>query len=139
MQLHVFDRSGNYSAPQFDILQEPARFIQALAAYVLMDDIELGLDTFTQSDGLERYITLTNEDSGVAERLELDASPIAIQWAIVRRATSCYRTDKDRVVKFSWPSEKRVPESEHLKRVKRVSRVSLVTIVLLASPNCEQA
>ena len=42
MQLHVFELSGNYSAPQFDVLREPAHFILALAGCVLMDDDELG-------------------------------------------------------------------------------------------------
>ncbi|KAI9710009.1 MAG: hypothetical protein M1828_002338 [Chrysothrix sp. TS-e1954] len=124
MQLHVFDRSGNYCAPHFDILLEPARFIQALVGYTLMDDDELGLDTFIEREGLRQFVTLKNEDSGKEERLELKTPPIAIQRAIVCRATCCYRTDKNRVVKFSWASDKRVPESDHLKRVKAVNGVA---------------
>ncbi|KAI9708264.1 MAG: hypothetical protein M1828_003092, partial [Chrysothrix sp. TS-e1954] len=122
--LHVFDRSGNYCAPQFDILLEPARFIQALVGYPLMDDDELGLDTFIEREGLRQSVTLKNEDSGKEERLELKTPPIAIQRAIVCRATCCYRTDKNRVVKFLWASDKRVPESDHLKRVKVVNGVA---------------
>ena len=64
------------------------------------------------------------EDSGRAKRLELEALPIAIQRAIVSRETSCYCIDRNRVVKFLWPPDKRIADAEHLKRVKEVKGVA---------------
>ena len=56
--------------------------------------------------------------------LELEASPFIIQRAIVSRGTFCYRTaDQQHVVKFSWRSDKRRPEADHLKRCQGVKGV----------------
>ena len=41
--LWVFDRSGPYSSGEFDIYEEPKKFIRAIAGYAVMDDEELGL------------------------------------------------------------------------------------------------
>ena len=38
MELWVFDRSGPYSSGEFDIHEEPEKFIQAIAGYAMMDD-----------------------------------------------------------------------------------------------------
>lgn len=46
MELWVFDRSGPYSSGEFDIHKEPYKFICAIAGYLMMNNDELGLDTF---------------------------------------------------------------------------------------------
>lgn len=40
----MFDRSGPYNSGEFDMHEEPERFIGTNAAYVMMNDEELGLD-----------------------------------------------------------------------------------------------
>ena len=46
MQAWVFDSSGPYSSTVFNIHEESERFIRTIAAYVMMSDEDLGLDTF---------------------------------------------------------------------------------------------
>ncbi|KAI4173799.1 MAG: hypothetical protein LQ343_002734 [Gyalolechia ehrenbergii] len=50
MRTWVHHRSGPYSSTAFNVHQEPERFIRTLAAYVMMDDEELGLDTSIERD-----------------------------------------------------------------------------------------
>ncbi|KAL9124715.1 MAG: hypothetical protein Q9217_005981 [Psora testacea] len=116
MELWVFDRSGPYSSGLFDIHKEPEQFIRAIAGYAMMSDEELGLDTFVERDGEDRFITITEDVTGKEKRLHLERDPIVIQRAIVCRGTNCYRTkDSEHVVKFSWTSDKRPPEADHLR------------------------
>lgn len=116
MRAWVFDRSGPYGSTVFDIHEEPERFIRTIAAYVMMSDDELGLDTFTERNGGNRFITV--EDAmGKERRFRLESDPIAYQRAIVCRGTSCFRAripgseDLQYVAKFSWVSDKRKPIS----------------------------
>ncbi|KAI9779875.1 MAG: hypothetical protein M1816_003322 [Peltula sp. TS41687] len=121
MQLWVFDRSGPYSSTEFDIHEQPERFIQAIGGYLMMSDSELGLDTFVDHHGSDQFITVVETGSGVETRLQLDPEPIAYQRAIVCRGTSCYRAKRagaeswEYVVKLSWRSDKRRAEGELLK------------------------
>lgn len=116
MELWVFDRSGPYSSGPFDIHKEPEKFIRAIAGYTMMSDEELGLDIFMERDGEDRFITIAEDVTGKEKRLHLERDPIVIQRAIVCRGTNCYRTkDSEHVVKFSWTSDKRPPEADHLR------------------------
>jgi hypothetical protein len=116
MELWVFDRSGPYSSGEFDIHKEPEQVIRAIAGYAMMSDEELGLDTFVERDGEDRFITITEDVTGKEKRLQLEPVPIVIQRAIVCRGTNCYRSkDSEYVVKFSWTSDKRPPEANHLR------------------------
>ena len=121
MELWVFDRSGPYSSGEFDIHKEPEQFIRAIAGYVMMSDEELGLDTFVERDGEDRFITITEDDTKKERRLQLESGLIAYQRAIVCRGTSCFRAsipssqDPRYVVKFSWTSDKRQPEADLLR------------------------
>ncbi|KAL8701871.1 MAG: hypothetical protein Q9201_004678, partial [Fulgogasparrea decipioides] len=127
MELHLFDRAGVVSAAKFDVRLERARFIQILTGYSLMSDEELGLDTtFVRRDGPRMFVNLPADDSQEREReLELDPNPIARQPAIACRATCCYRTtDGEHVIKFSWVSDRRVPEADHLKAARNVPGVA---------------
>ncbi len=121
MQAWVFDRSGPYSSTAFDIHEEPERFIRTIAAYVMMSDEELGLDTFIERDDGDRFITVMEDATGKERRLQLEPVPIAHQRAIVCRGTSCFRArtpsskDLQYVAKFSWVSDKRRPEADLLR------------------------
>ena len=116
MELWVFDRSGPYSSGEFDIHEEPEKFIRAIAGYAMMDDEELGLDTFTELDDTSRIITISSDVRGEENRMQLDQAPFVKQRAVVCRGTTCFRSsDQAKVVKFSWTSDKRPPEADHLR------------------------
>ncbi|KAI4219804.1 MAG: hypothetical protein L6R40_008711 [Gallowayella cf. fulva] len=111
MELWVFDRSGPYSSGEFDIHKEPEKFIRAIAGYAMMDDEELGLDTFTELDDRGRFITISEDATG---------RRIGCGW--MRRHSSsnvrlCVEAQpaSAAVVKFSWTSDKRPPEADHLR------------------------
>ena len=118
MELWVFDRSGPYSSGEFDINENPEKFIRAIAGYAMMDDEELGLDTFTELDDKGRFITISKDATGKEKenRMQLDETPFVKQRAIVCRGTTCFRSsDQANVVKFSWTSDMRPPEADHLR------------------------
>jgi len=116
MELWVFDRSGPYSSGEFDIHEEPEKFIGAIVGYAMMDDEELGLDTFTELDDTGRSITISRDAIGKEDRMQLNEVPFVKQRAVVCRGTTCFRSsDQADVVKFSWTSDKRPPEADHLR------------------------
>ena len=116
MELWVFDRSGPYSSGEFDIHEEPEKFIRAIAGYAMMDDKELGLDILTELDGKGRFITISKDATGKENRMQLDEAPFVKQRAVVCRGTTCFRSsDHANVIKFSWTSDKRPPEADHLR------------------------
>ncbi|KAL1952767.1 hypothetical protein VTO42DRAFT_4273 [Malbranchea cinnamomea] len=123
MTTWVFDRSGCYSQCRFNIHKEPERFIRVIAGYTMMDEDELGLDTFMERDGdRRRFIHVEHE--GRPRKLQLEPHPLIRQRAIVCRGTSCYLAkdpdseDYDHVAKFSWVSARRRPEAELFKLAK---------------------
>ena len=116
MELWVFDRSGPYSSGEFDIYQQPDKFIQAIVGYAMMNEEELGLDTFTKLDATGRFITISKDATGKENKMQLHKAPFVKQRAVVCRGTTCFRhSDQASVVKFSWTSDKRPPEVEHLR------------------------
>ena len=132
MELWVFDRSGLYSSGEFDIHKEPEQFVRVIAGYAMMSDEELGLDTFMEQDGEDRFVTITEDAMSQKKRIQLERDLIAYQRAIVCRGTSCFRAsiasskDPRYVVKFSWTSDKRRPEADLLRlaRERRVEGVA---------------
>ncbi|KAI9888781.1 MAG: hypothetical protein M1814_006286 [Vezdaea aestivalis] len=100
MQLWVFDRSGPFSATEFDIHEQPKRFFQAIASY---------------------FITVIENGNEAEKRLQLDPEPIVFQRAVVCRGTNCYRAKTigaknwEYVVKLSWGSDERRAERDLLK------------------------
>lgn len=56
MRARVFDRSGPYSSTVSDIHEQQERLIRTVSA--LMSDDELGLDTSTEMDDGNRFITV---------------------------------------------------------------------------------
>ncbi|KAI4260723.1 MAG: hypothetical protein LQ352_000115 [Teloschistes flavicans] len=87
MELWVFDRSGPYSSGEFDIHEESQKFIRAIAGYAMMDDEELGLDTFTELDDKGRFITISEDATGKGNRMRLDETSFVKQRAVV---PGCY-------------------------------------------------
>lgn len=129
MELWVFDRSGAYSSGEFDIHKEPEKLIKVMIGYANMSDAELGLDTYTEFKGIDRFIDVSADASVKRKKLQLETSPFVKQRAIVCRGTTCFRTIEPRnvVVKFSWTSDKRQRESDllrlaHKKGVKGVAK-----------------
>ncbi|KAJ4308018.1 hypothetical protein N0V84_012350 [Fusarium piperis] len=126
MELWIFDRSGPYSSGPFDIHEEPDKFARALVGYATMDDAIIGLDTFIRREHGHRHVTL-NDANGREASIRLE-KPIVWQKAVVCRGTTCFTTRGGNVAKFSWVSDKRKLEVEHLKLaqdkgVKGVARV----------------
>ena len=116
MELWVFDRSGPYSSGEFDIHNEPMKFIKTITGYANMSDEELGLDTYIEQDGTDRVITIRADAPRRGNRLRLEMLPFVKQRAIVCRGTTCFRTsDQEKVLKFSWTSDQRPCESELLR------------------------
>ncbi|PVH69171.1 hypothetical protein DL98DRAFT_578486 [Cadophora sp. DSE1049] len=115
IRLWIVDRSGAYNSEKFDIYKEPERFVKVIASYALILDAELGLNTFIRRDRNGKYIVARDV------RISLEDKLIASTKAIVRRGTICYRgrrldsTDREYVVKFAWPSNKRQQEGRLLK------------------------
>jgi len=125
MELWVFDRSGLYSSEQFDIHQDPHRFLTIMVGYTLMSDEELGLDTYIKTDKIGKYIEPKQDGGKVYERLYLEDKPIASQRAIIYRGTACYRAKRkkvkhwEHVVKFAWRSSLRRAEGDILQLAKQ--------------------
>ncbi|KAI1821593.1 serine/threonine-protein kinase Sgk2 [Xylaria intraflava] len=137
METWVFDRSGPYSGPAFNIHEQPEKFIKVLCGYLMMSDQELGLDVFTERRGGGLFVTVPCEDRGTKRKreLELDPNPVAYQRAIVCRGTSCFlarakgASDYDSVVKFSWTSSMRLPEADLLRKAERRGVKGLARVV----------
>ncbi len=62
MRFWVFDRSSPYDSEKFDIHTGPGRFVKVMVGYVLMTDVEFGLNTFIRHDRNSRYIIVREED-----------------------------------------------------------------------------
>ncbi|ODA83773.1 hypothetical protein RJ55_02289 [Drechmeria coniospora] len=126
MELWVFDRSGPYSSGPFNIHRKPDMFARALVGYATMNDDEMGLDTFIKREDKHRYITL-EDASGNELRTRLEKLLVK-QHAIVCRGTTCFKAGTRNVAKFSWVSDKQIPEATQLelaeeRGVKGVARV----------------
>lgn len=112
----MFDRSGPYSSGEFDIHEEPEKFIRAIAGYAMMDAKELGLDILTELDSKGRFITISKDATGKENRLQLDEESFVKHRPVVCRGTTCFRSsDHANVIKFSWTSDKRPPQADHLR------------------------
>lgn len=105
MEVWIFDRSGPYSPDLFDIHDEPERFIQVVTGYTMMNDEELGLDTFTERDVDGCFVALEQDSTWNLTKLRLEPHPITHQRAIVCRGTSCFLTKlQDRKLTIASPS-----------------------------------
>jgi len=55
----------------------------------MMDDTELGLDSFVKCDGGDRFIAIQTIQ-GVQAKVQLESKPLAHQRAIVCKGKSCF-------------------------------------------------
>ncbi|KAL1972135.1 hypothetical protein VTN31DRAFT_7354 [Thermomyces dupontii] len=130
MTTWVFDRSGCYSPDSFNIRQQPERFIRVIAGYVMMNEEELGRDTFIQRDG-DRYFIQFEKNL----RFQLKPKPLLCHRAIVSRGTSCFFSrmadseDWDYVTKFSWTSDRWESEVRLLQRANERGVKGIVRLV----------
>ena len=85
METWVFDRSGPYSSGEFDIHEEPEKFIKIITGYANMSDAELGLDTYIEQKGIDRLVDISTDGSGERNRLQLEKIPLVKQRATVSR------------------------------------------------------
>ncbi|KAL7893021.1 serine/threonine-protein kinase Sgk2 [Trichoderma sp. SZMC 28014] len=137
METWVFDRSGPYSGPTFNIHKEPEKFIQVMCGYVMMSHAEMGLDTFTKAKDSRLYVTIPVEARGKKRKrqVELDPKPVARPRAIVGRGTTCFlakatgAVEFDRVVKYSWTSSMRPPEADLLTKANERGVKGLAKVV----------
>lgn len=124
VELLVYDRSGPYTCGKLNLYKEHEKFIKIVAGYTLMEDNELGLDTFITREVNDTYIRFKDEETTAEEKIYLEDRPIALQHSIVCRGTTCYRGKKqgsnewEFVVKFSWRSALRPDEGRLLKLAK---------------------
>ena len=79
MEQWVFDRSGPYSSGEFNIHEEPGRFIKAILGYANMRDAELGVDTYTEKQGTDQSITIRSDLTGQENKMLLEAAPFIKQ------------------------------------------------------------
>ncbi|PMD52746.1 uncharacterized protein K444DRAFT_491690, partial [Hyaloscypha bicolor E] len=54
--LWVFNRSGLYNFEKFNIYKKPERFIKVLTSYIIISNIELGLNIFIKYNSNNKYI-----------------------------------------------------------------------------------
>ncbi|RYO80972.1 hypothetical protein DL766_006525 [Monosporascus sp. MC13-8B] len=126
MELWVLDRSGPYASENFDIHNDPRRFIKIMFGYTRMSDEELGVNTYIK-EGEEGKSIVLDEEGREEERLYLEDKPITFQRTIVCKGTTCYRAKKreserwEYVVIFAWRSDKRRAEGKLLKWAKERS------------------
>ncbi|KAL1957250.1 hypothetical protein VTO42DRAFT_6156 [Malbranchea cinnamomea] len=103
----------------------------------MMNEDELGLDTFMKRDGDSHFIHVEQEGAQKI-RLELQPEPLTRQRAIVSRGTSCFLTklpdapESDGwglVTKFSWTSDKRNSEADLLRLANQKGVKGIATLV----------
>lgn len=125
MEAGILDRSGPYSPGSFDIHENPERFIQVIAGYSMVNEEELGLDTFMGREVDGCFVTLEQDDTKSQITVRLDPCSIAHQRAIVCRGASCFLTKTpgskfdNCVTKFSWTSDQRQPEADLLRAARQ--------------------
>lgn len=125
-----FDRSGAQYTPPFDIHANPNAFIRTILAISSLDEEVLGFDTSVQwviKNGrkFDGTIKLTDAKTGVELEYEMEhVDPESRRYTLRGRGTTCWRAKlasnarkRDTVIiKYSWRSEGRTPEYEHLEK-----------------------
>lgn len=135
MELWVFDRSGAFSSERLDTTLTPNLLIEALASYAMMNDEEVGLNSFIKQDGLRRYVEFKEFEEVEAERFYLESEPIAAPRYIIGPGTTCYASRRltsnkpNLVVKFAWREDKRHTELELLTLTKERNVSGVIKVI----------
>ncbi|EPQ65036.1 BgtA-20979 [Blumeria graminis f. sp. tritici] len=123
LRLWVFDPCGAFGSGMIDIKDEPERFIRAITAYTLMNDDELGIDLFMDSDN--QQITVKINQSTENQVFQLDMTPVMKKRLKLWSGTTCYRTtDGNYLAKFSWTESNRPSEIDLHHQARNVAGVA---------------
>ncbi|SZF02193.1 unnamed protein product [Blumeria hordei] len=115
-ELWIFDRTGAYSSGVKGIISEKELFVRAISSYLLMSDLELGLDLSTSQVGENIVVTIKGSNDDPTMQLKIDPKPIFRPQGLITRGTICFETvDKLSVVKYAWTSVKGYTEVDFLK------------------------
>ncbi len=121
METWTFDRAGAYSSKALDIVQEPHRFRDIVAAYMLMDDDGLGLNPILKQDDQGVFLDLPGQNQPWRTRLSVDEDAFVKQDYLVGPGTTCFKaripglSDRELVVKFAWEQSEASAESRFLR------------------------
>ncbi|KAI9859057.1 MAG: hypothetical protein M1813_007185 [Trichoglossum hirsutum] len=135
MELWVFDRSGAFSSEKLDTTQSPNSLIKTMVSYAMMNDEEVGFNSFIKQDGLGSYIEFGGVDGTEAERFYLEAEPIAAPLYIVGPSTTCYASRRltfkspNLAVKFAWREDKRHTELKLLTLTKERNAWGVIKVL----------
>ncbi|KAK7408557.1 hypothetical protein QQX98_009262 [Neonectria punicea] len=108
METWTFDRAGAYSGKAFNIVQEPHRFRNMVATYMLMDDNRLGLNPVLRQEDQGVFLELEEPNQPWSTRLSVDEDAFVKQDYLVGPGTTCFKaripglSDHGLVVKFAW-------------------------------------
>ncbi|KAF7558896.1 hypothetical protein G7046_g5256 [Stylonectria norvegica] len=118
IHLWIFDRNGLYCFADFN-LDDHERIDTIIAAYTHMSYVELGHNPMIHINGNEQYVWYENgvrsdEAGPISYKLDL-VEPLEYPKPIVSLDpiyyhAKCSDSQADFVVKFSWDSDKEVPE-----------------------------
>ncbi|CCU82162.1 serine/threonine protein kinase Sgk2 [Blumeria hordei DH14] len=123
LRLWVFDPCGAFGSGMIDIKDEPEHFIRAITAYTLMNDDELGIDLFMDSDN--QQITVKSNQSTENQVFQLDMTPVMKKRLKLWSGTTCYRTtDGEYIAKFSWTESDRPSEIDLHHQARNVAGVA---------------
>lgn len=128
MELWIFDRSNSYSSKSFNIHDELEKFIQALVDYILINDDELGLNTFIKHDDDDNFIIIQHDTTGKNIKIQFEQQFMIIHRIIVCRKTTCYRSkNKKKIVKLFWSNDLRLSKAEHFRRTRDRETTNVIT------------
>ena len=121
LELWVFDRSGAFSSGMLSLENAPDLLGRVLIIYAMMEDTDLGLNSFLKYDANPEcgpYVTF-----GSLSCFYLRPIPIAAPDPIIGPGTTCYAASRSReeepsfVVKFSWRKRSDYIELDILERM----------------------
>ena len=121
LELWVVDRSGAFSSGILSLEEAPDLLGRVLTTYAIMDDTDLGLNSFLLYDAVLECGPRVMFDS--LSSFYLRPIPIAVSDYIVGPGTTCYAASRSRdeepyfVVKFSWRKSKEYIELDILERM----------------------
>ncbi|CCU83174.1 serine/threonine-protein kinase Sgk2 [Blumeria hordei DH14] len=128
IEFWMIDRTGAYSSGYINIENDEWALVRAITSYLLMSDIELGLDTtIRQVDG-RSIIKVADDESGDTKEIEIDPKPLLKSRRLISSGTTCYRSlDERYLVKYSWQEYE--GESEAILLKKALSLKGVVNLV----------
>ncbi|KAM4064067.1 hypothetical protein HRG_007111 [Hirsutella rhossiliensis] len=81
--MDVFSCQPTRCPGAFDIHEKPERFIQVIAGYTMINDEELGLDTFTELDGDSRLIRIEQDEAAAGIAAFHPSTGNRLPWGVL--------------------------------------------------------